>query len=160
MAGYYRIVQKLRDDQPAEFGELFAGFSDFGRTCVAGLLVMLVYILGAAINLAIGFVLGGVPCLGQVLSFALGIAIAVVSAAATVFILPAVAISPRSATDALADNVRFLQTQVTPALLLGAVHVGLSLVGSAVCVVGLLITMPVAAGFVMAAYHDYYVSRI
>lgn len=160
MAGYYGIVEKLRNGQQAEFGELFAGFSDFGRTCVAGLLVVLVFVLGAVVNLIVGFVLSGIPCLGQILGFALGLAVSVVTAAATLFILPTVAVSSRSATDALTDNIGFLKAFAMPALLLGAVHIGLSLVGSALCIVGLLVTIPVASGFVMAAYHDYYIPRV
>ena len=160
MAGYYGIVQKLRNGQETEFGELFVGFSDFARTCVAGLLVLLVFILGAVVNLVAGFVLGGIPCLGQIVTFVLGLAISVVTAGATLFVLPAVTVSPKSATDALGDNVRFLQAYPTPALLLGLVHIGLSLLGSALCIVGLLVTMPIAAGFVMAAYDDYYTPRV
>jgi len=160
MAGYYGIIHKLRNGQPAEFGEVFAGFSDFARTCVAGLLVLLIFILGAAVDLVAGLILGGIPCLGQIVSFVLSLAVGVVTAGATLFVLPAVAITPRSATDALGDNLRFLQAHMTPALLLGAVHIGLSLLGSALCIVGLLVTMPVAAGFVMAAYDDFYGPRV
>ena len=160
MAGYYGIVQKLRDGQEPEFGELFAGFSDFGRTCVAGLLVLLVFILGAVLNLVAGFVLGGIPFKMSPKEIVAMISICVVTAGATIFVLPAVAVSSRSATDALSDNVRFLQAHPTPALLLGLVHIGLSLLGSALCIVGLLVTMPIAAGFVMAAYHDFYTPRV
>lgn len=69
-------------------------------------------------------------------------------------------LSPRSAVDALSDNVRFAQRFVTPALLLAAVHVALSLVGSMVCGIGLLVTMPVASAFVLEAYHHYYRPRV
>lgn len=160
MAGYYGMVEKLRTGQPTEFGELFAGFSDFARTCVAGLLVLLVFIIAAAVELVASLVLGGIPCLGQILSFALGLAVSVGTAGATVFILPTVTLTGRSATDALSDNIAFLKAHPTPALLIGAVHIGLSLVGSALCVVGLLVTMPVASGYVIAAYHEFYRPRV
>ena len=160
MAGYYGIIERLRNGHQAEFGELFAGFQDFGRTCVAGLLVILVFVLGAAVQLVVGFVLSHIPCLGQIVSIALSLAISLITAAATIFIIPTVVLSPRAAVDALSDNVRFAQRFVTPALLLAAVHVALSLVGSLVCGIGLLVTMPVASAFVLEAYHQYYRPRV
>jgi uncharacterized membrane protein len=160
MVGYYAIVHKLRHGEEAEFGDLFGGFSDFGRTCVAGLLVVLVFILGLAVELAIGFILSYIPCLGQLLAVVVNIGVSVVTAALTMFILPAVAMTSKTAVEALNDNIRFAQTSVGPALLLALVHIGLSLLGTAVCLVGLLIAMPVAAGFTVAAYEDYVQPRL
>jgi len=160
MAGYYGIVEKLREGKDVEFGELFAGFSDFARTCVAGLLVVLVFILGAVVELATGLILSYVPCLGQILAIVVNIGVSIVTAALTMFILPMVVVTSKTAVEALTDNVRFAQAYVAPALLLALVHIGLSILGTAVCVVGLLVTMPVAAGFTMAAYQDYCAPRI
>lgn len=160
MAGYYGLIQRLREGQEAEFGELFAGFADFANTCIGGLLVILVFVAGAAVNLIVGFLLSHIPCLGQLVSFVLGLGISVATAAATMFIIPAVAVSSTAPVDALKDNVGFAQSFVTPALLLAAVHIALSLVGSLLCVIGLLVTMPIASAFVMEAYHDYYRPRV
>lgn len=159
MAGYYGIIQRLRDGRDSEFGELFAGFQDFGRTCIAGLLVILVFIIGAAVQLAAGFILSHIPCLGQILTILLNLAISLVTAALTIFVIPTVTVSPKAPVDALKDNVGFAQRFITPALLLAAVHLALGIVGSIVCLVGLLVTMPVASAFVMEAYHDYYAPR-
>ncbi len=160
MAGYYGMIQRLRDGRETEFGELFAGFQDFARTCVAGLLVVLVMILGAAVSMIIGFILGHIPCLGQLVAIVINLAVSVVTAAATMFVIPTVVVTPRAPVDALSDNVRFAQRLVTPALLLAVVHLALAIVGSLVCLVGLLVTMPVASAFVMEAYHDYYRPRV
>jgi len=160
MAGYYGMIQRLRDGRETEFGELFAGFQDFARTCVAGLLVVLVMILGAAVSMIVGFILGHIPCLGQIVAVVINLAVSVVTAAATMFVIPTVVITPRAPVDALRDNVRFAQRLVTPALLLAVVHLALAIVGSLVCLVGLLVTMPVASAFVMEAYHDYYRPRV
>jgi hypothetical protein len=159
MAGYYGMIQRLRDGRATEFGELFAGFQNFARTCVAGLLVVLVVIVGAAISMIVGFVLGHIPCLGQLVAIVINLAVSVVTAAATMFVLPAVVVSAKAPVDALGDNVRFAQRFVTPALLLAVVHLALGIVGSLVCLVGLLVTMPVASAFVMEAYHSYYRPR-
>jgi hypothetical protein len=160
MAGYYHIIQRLRDGRETEFGELFVGFQSFASTCVAGLLVILVFIVGAAVQLAAGFILSHIPCIGQIVAVLLNLAISLITAAVTIFIIPAVAVSSRAPVDALGDNVRFAQRFATPALLLAAVHLGLSIVGSLLCVVGLLVTVPVASAFVMEAYHDYYRPRV
>ena len=160
MAGYYGMIQKLRDGREAEFGELFAGFQDFANTCIAGLLVILVFVIGAAVELAAGFVLSHIPCLGQLVSIVLSLGISLVTVAATMFIIPAVAVSSTPPVDALKDNVGFAQRFVTPALLLAAVHLALSIVGSLLCVIGLLVTIPVASAFIMEAYHDYYRPRV
>lgn len=159
MAGYYGMIQRLRDGRETEFGELFAGFQDFSRTCIAGLLVVLVMIVGAAASMIVGFILGHIPCLGQVLAVVINLAVSVVAAMATMFVIPAVVITPKAPVDALSDNVRFAQRFVTPALLLAVVHMALAIGGSLVCLVGLLVTMPVASAFVMEAYHDYYRPR-
>lgn len=160
MVGYYTIIEKLRTGQDAEFGELFGGFSDFPRTCLAGLLVVLVFIGAAAIELIAGMILNGLPCIGQILSLVLSVGVSLVVAAVTMFILPRVTVTSTAPVDALSENVAFAQRHMTPALLLAAVHMGLSLLGSALCIVGLLITMPIASAFVMAAYHDYYAPRV
>lgn len=159
MAGYYGMIQRLRDGRETEFGELFAGFQDFANTCIAGLLVILVFVAGAAVELAAGFVLSHIPCLGQIVAILLNLAISLVMVAATMFIIPAVAVSSTPPVDALKDNVGFAQRFVTPALLLAAVHLALSIVGSLLCVIGLLVTIPVASAFVMEAYHDFYRPR-
>jgi hypothetical protein len=160
MAGYYGMIQRLRDGRETEFGELFAGFRDFARTCVAGLLVVLVLVAAAAISMIIGFALGYIPCLGQIISFAVSLAVSVVAAAASMFVIPTIVVTAKSPVDSLSDNVRFAQRFVTPALLLAVVHVALGVVGSLVCLVGLLVTMPVASAFVMEAYHDFYRPRV
>ncbi len=160
MAGYYAIIEKLRNGQEAEFGELFAGFSDFPRTCLAGLLVLLVFIVGVAIELIAGMILNGLPCVGQILSLALSVGVGIVTAALTMFILPRVAVTSTAPVDALTENVGFAQANMTPAVLLAVVHVGLSLLGTAVCIIGLLITIPIASAFTMAAYHDFYSPRV
>jgi len=160
MAGYYGIIQRLRDGRETEFGELFAGFQDFARTCVAGLLVVLVLVVAAAASMIVGFVLGYIPCLGQILSFVVGLAVSVAAGAASMFVIPAIVATAKAPVEALSDNVRFAQRFVTPAVLLAVVHVTLGVVGSLVCLVGLLVTMPVASAFVMEAYHDYYRPRV
>jgi uncharacterized membrane protein len=159
MAGYYGMIQRLRDGRETEFGELFAGFQDFARTCIAGLLVVLILIVAAAISMAVGFVLGHIPCLGQIVALAVNLAVSLVAAAASMFVLPAIVVSTKAPVDALGDNVRFAKRFVTPALLLAAVHMALGIVGSLVCLVGLLVTMPVASAFVMEAYHSFYRPR-
>jgi len=160
MAGYYGIIQRLRDGRETEFGELFAGFQDFARTCVAGLLVVLVLVIAAAISMIASFVLSHIPCLGQLLAVVVNLAVSVVAAAASMFVIPAIVVTNKAPVDSLSDNVRFAQRFVTPALLLAVVHVALGVVGSLVCLVGLLVTMPVACAFVMEAYHDYYRPRV
>jgi hypothetical protein len=160
MVGYYGIIEKLRNGRDAEFGELFAGFSDFARTCLAGLLVVLVFIIGAAVELVAGLILNHLPCIGQILSIVISLGVSLVTAALTLFVLPTVTLTPKSPMDALTANIEFAQKFMVPALLLAAVHIGLSLLGSALCLIGLLVTVPVASGFVMAAYHDYYAPRV
>jgi len=160
MAGYYGMIQRLRDGRETEFGELFAGFQDFARTCVAGLLVVLVMILGAAVSMIVGFILGHIPCLGQIVAIVINLAVSVVTAAATMFVIPTIVVTTGAPVDALSANVRFAQRFVMPALLLAVVQLALGIVGSLVCLVGLLVTMPVASAFVMEAYHDFYRPRV
>jgi uncharacterized membrane protein YesL len=154
-AGYYGMIQKLRDGRDTEFGELFAGFQDFARTCIAGLFVAVGWVIPSMVAL----ILFNSPCLGPLLATAGYVAVGVVTAAATMFVLPAVVLSPRAPVDALRDNVGFAQRFVTPALLFAAVFVGLGLVGGVACGIGLLVTGPLASAFVMEAYHDYYRPR-
>ena len=160
MAGYYGMIQRLRDGRETEFGELFAGFQDFARTCIAGLLVVLVMILGAAVSMIVGFILGHIPCLGQIVAIVINLAVSVVTAAATMFVIPTIVVTTGAPVDALSANVRFAQRFVMPALLLAVVQLALGIVGSLVCLVGLLVTMPVASAFVMEAYHDFYRPRV
>jgi hypothetical protein len=118
-------------------------------------LVVLVLVVAAAASMIVGFILGHIPCLGQILAFAIGLAVSVVAGAASRFIIPAIVVTAKAPVEALGDNVRFAQSFVTPALLLAAVHVALGMVGSLVCLVGLLVTMPVACSLRDGGYCDY-----
>lgn len=159
LVAYYRVIAKLLDGKPAEFGELFAGFDEFGRLAVAGALFCGVQLGVGIILTGLNFVLGHVPCIGSIIGMLLGLAAGVALAGALFFFFPIVAFSAAAPVDALSESMRFAQSNMKPMLLLGLVWLGLALLGSLVCGVGAFVTVPIAMVMQVEAYQRYYLPR-
>jgi hypothetical protein len=159
LVGFYQVIHKLLNGEPAAFEDLFAGFQDFVRTMVAGLLLCAFILAGSAVSTVIGFILGNIPCLGLIVAIPLTVAISLAVIAATFFLMPIVALSSVEPVEALRQSLSFASAELRPVALLSLVFVALTCVGAAVCGVGLLITGPMSMIVQVLAYNRYYLPR-
>ncbi len=154
------VAKRCLDNQSPEIGELFSGFQDFARTCVAGLLFMAVMVAAVVVNLILSFVLSFIPCLGTIIGFALGIVLQIAATALTFMFIPAVAFrSDLQPVDALTRSIQFATANLQPVGILAAVVTGLQVAGMLACGVGILVTAPLAIVFQVIAYERYYLPR-
>lgn len=159
LVGFYQVIQKLLDGEPAAFEDLFAGFQDFVRTMVAGLLLCAFILVGSAVSTVLSIILGQIPCLGLIVAIPLSLAISLAVAAATFFLMPIVALSSEEPIEAMRQSLSFASAELKPVALLSLVFVALTFVGAVVCGVGLLLTGPMAMIVQVLAYNRYYLPR-
>ncbi len=159
LVGYFQVIQKRIDGETAEFGDLFAGFQDFGRTLVVGLLVLGAHLAGTIVNLLVNLLLNSIPCLGTIIGFVLGIAIAVAVGAATFFVLQIVAFTNTAPVDALTQSFNFAMANMKDVVILSLVCNVLFMVGCLACGIGMLLTGPIAFVFMTIAYNQYFVPK-
>jgi uncharacterized membrane protein len=160
MVGYYLVIQKRLNGEPASFEDLFAGFQDFVRTMIAGLLFCAFWVAGTIINVIAGFILQFVPCLGWVVSVVLAIVVVLLVFAATFFLLPMVALSRIEPVDACKRSLEIASEEIKPVILLTLLIIGLQCAGTLACGLGLLITGPMAMVIQVLAYKRYCLARV
>jgi uncharacterized membrane protein len=159
LVGFYQVIEKLLNGEPAEFEDLFAGFQDFVRTMVAGLLLCAFILAGSAASTVISFLLAYIPCLGLLVAIPVTVAITLAVIAATFFLMPIVALSSEEPIEAMRQSLSFASDELKPVALLSLVFLALTCVGAAVCGVGLLLTGPIAMIVQVLAYNRYYLPR-
>lgn len=158
--GYVQVVNKLLAGEPAEFGELFDGFKDFKRALVTGLLVFVIALAVWAVAVVPFIVLRLVPCVGPFLNVFVVTAMQICLTAALYFTFPIAVLSGAAPAVALKRSVTFFGEHPWRMLLLGLVTQVIAGAGSIACGVGSFLTVPVALGMHVAAYHKYYLPNV
>jgi len=156
LLGYYQVIEKRLNGQEATFEELFAGFQDFPRSLVAGLLLCAVAFVGFMVSAVAGIILNHVPVLGTLASIVLNIAVGAAVTMVTCFVMPAVALSGAEPMTALQQNFQFASKRLQPMAILGAVITVLGAVGGVACGIGIVVTVPMAMVVQVLAYHRYF----
>lgn len=131
-AGFYYMLLKGARGESVEIGDVFHGFSDFGRYFVGGLLYLGVMIVGI---LACG--VGIIPVAGIML-----------------FFYPLMVDKKLGAGDAFGKCWEYFKTDWLMAILLALVSGIVSQAGSYVMGIGVLFTGPFATAVVVAAYEN------
>lgn len=158
MLGYVRVVQKRINGEPAEFGEIFKGFQDFGKGFLTLLLQALVG-LGVSIPIiVVAVVLSFVPCAGVVLTVVVAFAGFVVMHTFLFFVWQIAALTDASPTDALSQSFRFAMANFGPMFLLALVVGLVGAAGSLVCL-GHFFTVPIAIAAGVYAYNEYFLPK-
>ena len=153
--GFMRVAQKRIKGEAAEFGELFGGFSEFGKSFLAGILVMAVFLV-AGIVLAIPMIiLMFIPCINIIAPLIPAIGMIFIGPA-VFYTLPIAALSDAQPMDALKKSFAFFKTHVWSMVLLTLVIGLVGQVGILLCCVGALVTMPIAVVAIVVSYNEYY----
>lgn len=129
-AGLYYMLLKTARGQQAEIGDIFHGFSDFGRYFLGGLLLLGVSILGV-----FACFIGIFPAMGLIL-----------------FVLPLMVDKGYGAGEALGHCWEYFKKDWLMAILLAFLTGFLSNAGSYVFLVGILFTGPFALAVTVGAY--------
>ncbi len=132
MAGFLNMCLKAVRGEKVEVGDVFAGFSSFGRFFVGGLLLIAVNFVGM---LACGvglFVTNGI----------------------TMFLFAHMIISGKGAGESLGDCWRYFKSDWLMAIVLAFVSGFIAQIGAYAFGVGVLLSAPFAWCVVAAAYYD------
>jgi len=157
MFGYLRVVQKRLNGEEAALGDIFAGFQDFGKALLTGVLLGAISLGVGLVTLIVVFILSLIPCIGMLLGIVVALAVSLGLGAAVYFVLPMAALSDASPTEAVGGSFRFCFAHLGWTVLLSLVTWAIGGAGNAVCLVGVFFTMPLALAMTVAAYNDYYV---
>ena len=131
-AGMFYMCLKSVRGQKVEVGDVFVGFSDFGRFFVGGLLMIAVVFVGLL-----------ACCIGVFASAAIGL-----------FFWPHMVDKGKNPGDALGDCWRFFKSDWLMAILFALVSGIVAISGYIVFVFGVFLTLPFAWCTVAAAYDD------
>ena len=132
MAGFYHMLLKAGRGESVEIGDLFVGFSDFGRYFVGGLLAMGLMILGM-----IACVVGVIPVAGII-----------------IFFFPIMVDKGLSAGEALGRCWEYFKQEWLMLILLALITGFIQQAGGYAAGIGILFTGPFAASITIAAYMD------
>ncbi|MFW6162338.1 MAG: hypothetical protein ACODAJ_06175 [Planctomycetota bacterium] len=149
--GYLRMAHKRLNDEPAEFGDIFSGFQQFGKGAILGLILFGLGVVLAIVSILLGFI----PVLGQLACIALSLAFN----AAIYFVLPIAALSEVQPGESIKRSFEFLKAHFWPVVLLALVTWAIGAVGMVACCVGALVTMPMAMAITVIAYQDFYLAN-
>ncbi|MBL7224219.1 MAG: hypothetical protein ISS72_10220 [Candidatus Brocadiae bacterium] len=155
MFGYLRVAQKRLKGEPAEFGDLFCGFQDFGKGLITWLLLAAVGCV-AGIIYVIAILLWFIPCIGWLLGFVVMLAVSLFMGAACYFVVPNAALSDASPVDSLKASFRFCFAHFLQVLLLSLVTGLVAGAGGIVCCIGIYVTAPIALVASVVAYNEFY----
>jgi len=157
--GFIRVVQKRMDGEPAAIGDIFAGFQQFSRGLVFVLLLVLIGLAVAIPLMIVAFVLSWIPCLGQIVTFALQIAVSLALQTVLFFAWPLVALSQDTPMDCIKKSITFALAHFWPLLVVAFVTGLISGAGMIACGVGVLFTAPLAIGISLVAYKEFYLPK-
>lgn len=156
MFGFLRIVQKRYRGEPAAIGDVFQGFQDFGKAFVTCLLLLVAALAVAIPFMIMAFVLRYVPCVGQILTIILGLALYLALLAAVFFVMPIAALTNATPMEAITKSVKFCIANIGPMVLLAVVTGLIAMAGGLACGVGALLTVPLAMAIQIIAFNEYY----
>ena len=131
LVGYLRMIERMRNGESPEIGDVFEGLSSFAPAFVVGLLTILAVVVGAALIV--------LP----------GVVIAVVWSYALWF----VALEDQGALEALGSSWRIARRQASSLVLVLLAAVALNFLGGLV-VLGVLITGPLALIFMTHGFRE------
>lgn len=157
MFGFLRIVQKRYKGEPAEIGQVFDGFKDFSKGLVTMLLILVVALCVFVPLVIIVLVLSWISaCIGTPIGIVLYLCAVLALSAGLYFVMPIAALSDKQPLDAIKCNVKFLQANPKPMVILAIVTALISMAGAIACGVGVLFTVPLAMTISVIAYNEYY----
>jgi len=154
--GFVRVVQKRYQGQPAEIGDIFQGFQDFGKGLVT---ILLLFVCGIVVWIPlfiVNLILSLIPNLGPIVAFVLMFATMLIVFGALFFVIKIAALSPVQPLDAIKQSIRFFLPNMGPMILLALVTAIIGAIGMVACGVGILFTMPLALIIAVIAYNEYY----
>jgi len=140
-AGYIYLARRVAKGEKAELGDIFHGFNDFLRYLVGGLIYLLVllpaYLLGLASQ---GLsVIAGAVIMGLMLPF-----------------WPLMVDRKLSGPDAFKEGLEFYKKEYLSATILALLFIAFSFIGMLTFGVAHLITVPLTAAIMLAAYEQSY----
>jgi hypothetical protein len=153
--GFIRVVQKRLNGEPAAIGDIFAGFQQFSRGLVFVLLLLLLGLAVAIPLMIVAFVLSWIPCLGQIVTFALQIAVSLGLQTVLFFAWPLVALSEDTPMDCIKKSITFAMAHFWPLLILSFVTGLISGAGIIAFCVGVLFTASLAIVINLVAYKEF-----
>lgn len=157
--GFIRVVQKRINGEPAVIGDIFAGFKEFSRGLIFVLLLSLVGLAVFIPLVIVAIVLSFIPCLGQVMTFVLQLAVSLGSNTVLFFAWPLVSLSENSPMDCIKKSITFGFAHFWPLLILSFVTHLIGGAGIVACGVGILFTAPLAIAISLVAYKEYYLAK-
>jgi len=157
--GYIRVVQKRMNGEPAAIGDIFAGFKEFSRGLVFMLLLVLIALAVTIPLMIVAFVLSWIPCLGQIVTFALQIAVSLGLQTLLFFAWPLVALSENTPMDCIKKSINFGLAHFWPLLILSFVTGLISGAGSIAFCVGVVFSASLAIVINLVAYKEFYLPK-
>lgn len=157
--GFIRVVQKRMNGEPAAIGDIFAGFKEFSRGLVFVLLLLVVGLAVAIPLMIVAFVLAFIPCLGQIVTFVLQLAVSLGLNTVLFFAWPLVSLSANSPMDCIKKSITFGFAHFWPLLILSFVTHLIGGAGFVACGVGILFTAPLAIAISLVAYKEFYLPK-
>ncbi|MDD5482768.1 MAG: hypothetical protein PHP98_03850 [Kiritimatiellae bacterium] len=145
LAGLIVIILAIIDkkEPKAEIGDVFKGFEYF-------LDAFLFVIVWGAISIVLTLLLNLIPCAGQVLS----IFVSIVISALVMFGMFLIVDRKMNFWPASLESINLVKTNFFPFAGLLVVAMVLGYVGALACGIGMIITMPIGACIIAAAYRD------
>ncbi|MCX5670275.1 MAG: hypothetical protein NTU94_03000 [Planctomycetota bacterium] len=157
--GFIRVVQRRMNGEPAVIGDIFAGFKEFSRGLVFVLLLLVVGLAVAIPLMIVAFVLAFIPCLGQIVTFVLQLAVSLGLNTVLFFAWPLVSLSANSPMDCIKKSITFGFAHFWPLLILSFVTHLIGGAGFVACGVGILFTAPLAIAITLVAYKEFYLPK-
>ena len=151
-AGFYLVCSKLRKKEEGKVGDLFAPFqTHFMDTLIPYIVIVLVVGIVAFI---LSVILGFIPILGQILSIVLGLIAGGVGGILIVFSLMSVLEGKKSGSESIGYAYSVLMRDPVNLTLYGALAALLGQIGLVLCVVGVILTAPIAILMLLVLYNE------
>ena len=144
-AGVILVTLALLDkkEPKPEIGTLFKGFDYFVQSLLYTMVVFVVVVL-------LNFVLGFIPCVGQILS----IFVSVAAGALLMFTMFLITDRKMEFRAAIMESVNVVKSNFWPFLGFGLVAHVIGSIGMVVCCIGVFITLPICTCILAVAYRD------
>lgn len=156
VCGWFMIVLRQRRDPAYEpqFGDLWKGFEVFGQSFLAWLTIAILAGIAGGIVSVIASIIAAVPVVGQILAPMTGAVIAVAMMVVFLYTFPLIADRRMDFIPAIQLSAETTAAQFGPYAGFAFILYLLNAIGSALCLVGSLVTNPIVMASVAAAYLD------
>ncbi len=131
-AGVFIMMKKAKAGETVEFGDVFKGFDNFGPTCIAGIIYVVLLNVGMALYFIPGLIVGGF----------------------LLWFIPLVVFQNMPIGDAINKTKDIALTSLVNHILFFTVIYFVILAGCIFCGVGVFLTAPIGVGAMYLAYED------